>query len=103
MEHAEDINRLEAIVEKMIANYNILKQEKLSLEAVLGQKDKELKELRETVDSLKGEKSVIHKRVSGLIDSIEKWEKASSPSTAEPQRETGEKSQSQIFTIGGQQ
>jgi len=73
--HEEAMVRLEAVVEKLLAGYNGLKQEKLELEARLRQKEFEVEELQEVVATLKQEKTVVHKRVSGLLDSIEEWER----------------------------
>jgi hypothetical protein len=71
----EAMAQLEAVVEKLLAGYNSLKQEKAELEARLRQKEYEVEELQEVTGALKEEKSVVHKRVSGLLSSIEDWEK----------------------------
>lgn len=74
----EELSRLEGIVEKLLAQYGSLKQEKEQLEAELDRKNRELSELRDTAAQLQEEKSVIHGRVNSLISSLEKWEKTQS-------------------------
>lgn len=71
----EAMARLEAVVEKLLAGFNSMKQEKAELEAQLRQRHYEVEELQEVVTALKEEKSVVHQRVSGLLSSIEDWEK----------------------------
>ncbi len=71
----EAMARLEAVVEKLLANFNSMKQEKAEVEAQLRQRSYEVEELQEVVAALKDEKSVVHQRVSGLLSSIEDWEK----------------------------
>jgi predicted nucleic acid-binding Zn-ribbon protein len=66
---------LEAVVEKLLAGFNSMKQEKAELEAQLRQRQYEVEELHELVAALKEEKTVVHQRVSGLLNSIEDWEK----------------------------
>ncbi len=74
MSQNEDLARLESIVEKMIASFEELKQEKAGLESQLHQKNNEIRELRDTLNGLQQEKATIHDRVTGLLGSIEKWE-----------------------------
>jgi len=71
----EAMARLEAVVEKLLANFNSLKQEKAEIEAQLRQSHYEVEELQGVVAALKEEKTVVHQRVSGLLSSIEDWEK----------------------------
>ena len=75
MAYEEEFNRLEAVVEKLLESYSALKQKQEVLEASLEQKNQELLELRQSVGKHRDEKSQIHKRLTGLIDVVEKWEK----------------------------
>jgi uncharacterized coiled-coil DUF342 family protein len=68
MEHNEDLARLEQFVEKLIDSHNQLKKENSEINAQLQAKQQEITELQE-------DRSVMHNRVSGLIDRIDKWEK----------------------------
>jgi FtsZ-binding cell division protein ZapB len=72
----EELSRLEKIIEKLLSQFGTLKEEKEQLAAELEQKEREIVELRKAAAQLKEEKSVIHGRVSSLISSLEKWEKA---------------------------
>ena len=72
----EELSRLENIVEKLLSQFGTLKEEKQQLEAELDRKEQEIGQLKETAAQLKEEKNVIHGRVSSLITSLEKWEKA---------------------------
>lgn len=83
-DHQEDFGRLESVVEKLLASYNALKQDKDKLEASLLQKEREILDLQAKVTALKEDRSVIHKRVTGLIGSIEQWEKSHAQSGDRP-------------------
>lgn len=75
MESKVDLERLENIVEKLLARYNDLKGEQSRLERTLMEKDAEIIKLQGELRGMEEEKSGIHQRVSGLIASIEEWEK----------------------------
>ena len=75
-QHEEAMARLEAVVENLLTGFNGLKQEKLELEAKLRQKEYEVEELQEVMTTLKEEKSLVYRRVSGLLNSIEEWERS---------------------------
>lgn len=75
MESKVDLERLENIVEKLLTSYNDLKAEKQRLERSLMEKDAEIIKLDGELQGLTEEKAGIHNRVSGLIASIEEWEK----------------------------
>lgn len=75
MEHNEDLARLEQFVEKLIASHNQLKNENNEINAQLQAKQQEIAELREMVKNLQEDRSVIHNRVTGLLDRIDDWEK----------------------------
>lgn len=77
MENEGVFSRLEKSVEKLLAGLDKIRQDKNVLQAELFQKEQENKELREEVARLLDDKNLIHERVTGLINSIEKWEKSS--------------------------
>lgn len=76
MEQNEDLARLEQFVEKLIDNHNQLKRENGEMHALLQAKEQEIAELQEKMKNLHEDRGVMHNRVSGLIERIEKWEKA---------------------------
>ena len=75
MIHEEDFIRLEKNVEKLLVNIDRIQREKVALQESLREKEEENNELRAELANLKDDKSNVHKRVTGLIDAIEKWEK----------------------------
>lgn len=82
MEHEEDLKRLEQFVEKLLGSYNELKKESNELRADLLRQEKENGELRQQIEALQDNKSVVRERVSGLISRIEEWEKSQSSTPA---------------------
>lgn len=68
MSHVEDLNRLEQIVNKLLAGLDAMRAEKKQIEA-------ENQTLKQELAALRDEKSQVRQRVGGLIESIEKWEK----------------------------
>lgn len=93
MDTDKEISQLERIVEKLIANYQLLKDEKAAVE-------KELQALQQTVEDMKGEKATVHKRVLGLIQSIEKVEKSSQTKLEGEVGQAPIQKQAPIFSIG---
>ena len=76
MEYNEDLARLEQFVEKLIASHDQLKNENSEINAQLQAKQLEITELQEMIKNLQEDRSVMHNRVTGLIDRIDVWEKA---------------------------
>lgn len=76
MEQVESLARLEEAIEKLLTTMQEMKKEKSQLEAKLEEKSQESFELKQQLDTLQSERSRIHQRVSGLINSIDKWEKS---------------------------
>jgi len=88
MEQVESLARLEEAIDKLLTTLQEMKKEKSQLEAKLEEKDQEAFELKQQLDTLQSERSRIHQRVSGLINSIDKWEKsteAKAPDKGKPQ------------------
>jgi chromosome segregation ATPase len=75
-EKIDKFERLNLIVEKLLSNFNELKSEKESLEQTLNDKEEMVKSLQEKISFLEQDKSTIHNRVVGLINTIEDWEKS---------------------------
>ena len=76
MEYEEDLKKLESNVEKMLNSLDSVQGDKIKLHADVARLEKEKKGLEEQVKRLTDEKKHIHQRVSGLLGSIEKWEKS---------------------------
>jgi predicted nuclease with TOPRIM domain len=110
MEQNEDLGRLEQFVERLLASHNQLKNEKHELKAQLQQKEQEIAELKENNKGLQEDRSVMHDRVTGLIDRIDEWEKVFEGQEANPGDSSGS-SQSQnlnqesspLFKVGAEQ
>lgn len=88
MEQVESLARLEEAIEKLLTTMQEMKKEKSRLEIKLEEKEQESFELKQQLDTLQSERSRIHQRVSGLINSIDKWEKsteAKGPPKGKPQ------------------
>ncbi len=79
MEQVESLARLEEAIDKLLTTMQEMKKEKSQLEAKLEEKEQEAFELKQQLDTLQSERSRIHQRVSGLISSIDKWEKTTEP------------------------
>ncbi len=77
MEQVENLALLEEAIDKLLKSLQEVRQEKLQLLARLEKQEKEATELRQQVEDIQGERSRIHQRVAGLIETIDKWEKAS--------------------------
>ena len=71
----EDFIRLEKNVEKLLSNIDRVQKENIALQESLRRMEEENNALREEMSHLKDDKVDVHKRVTGLIDAIEKWEK----------------------------
>lgn len=77
MESEGDFSRLEKVVEKLLANFDKIKQDNNVLQKKLFQKEQENRMLLEEMVQLKSDKDTIHKRVTGLLGAIERWENTS--------------------------
>ena len=75
MEHNEDLARLEQFVEKLITSHNQLKNKNGEINVQLQAKQQEIAELQEMIKNLQEDRSVMHNRVTGLLDRIDDWEK----------------------------
>jgi predicted nuclease with TOPRIM domain len=75
MDNNEDLARLEQFVEKLIVSHNHLKNENDEVKVKLQAKQQEIAELQEMIKNLQEDRSVMHNRVTGLLDRIDDWEK----------------------------
>ena len=82
MEYEEDLKKLEGNVEKMLNSLDSAQGDKVRLQADIARLEQDKKGLEEQVKRLKDEKKSIHQRVSGLLGSIEKWEKSAAVEAA---------------------
>jgi len=111
MEQGEDLGRLEQFVERLLASHNQLKNENHAIKTLLQQKDQEIAELKETGKGLQEDRSVMHDRVTGLIDRIDEWEKALDNSETGPLGDASNSGQSRnvsketspLFNVGAKQ
>ncbi|MDH5524255.1 MAG: DUF904 domain-containing protein [Desulfobulbaceae bacterium] len=76
MEYEEDLGKLEKNVEKLLNSLDSVQDDRLKIKADLELLSQEKKALEEEVGRLKEEKRQILQRVTGLIGSIEKWQRA---------------------------
>ena len=107
MDNGEDLGRLEQFVERLLASHNQLKSENHETKMLLQQKEQEIAELKEMNKDLQENRSVMHDRVTGLIDRIDEWEKVlGNAETAQAEGSTGDQSQnatkesSPLFNVG---
>jgi chromosome segregation ATPase len=74
MEHNTELVRLEQFVDSLLTGYKSLKERYDALEAKLENRNSECARLKETVAELRGERTEVGSRITGLIERIEKWE-----------------------------
>ena len=79
MEYEEDLNKLENNIEKMLNSLDSAQGDKLRLQTDIVRLENDKKGLEAQIKRLNEEKKSIHQRVSGLLGTIEKWEKAAAP------------------------
>lgn len=110
MENNEDLARLEQYIEKLIVSYNHLKNEYNEISGQLQAKQQEIAELQEMIKNLQEDRSVIHNRVTGLIDRIDEWEKAfeqegsgQNSNSGEVQAQKITKKSSSLFSVASEQ
>jgi chromosome segregation ATPase len=92
MTQANELERLEAVVAKLLAKYEELRKEKLYLEDEVATRDMEIEDLQLLLESAKSERGDVTSRVEGLLDQIEDWEASLEEDTPE-RRETDSNSE----------
>ncbi len=71
---ANEFSRLERFVDNLLAKYNELKERNKLLKSNLAEQVGRCQGMEQELDELKGERSEVGNRVSGLIRRIERWE-----------------------------
>lgn len=74
MDQESEFERLERYVSKLLAQYDRLLEENSTLVKTVEQKDEEIHELRNQINSADTERGDISIRIKALIDQIEEWE-----------------------------
>lgn len=74
MEQESELQRLEKFVEKLLARFTALKDEKTQLEREVFERDLLIEELRDNISSKVTERNQISERVNKIVDQIEEWE-----------------------------
>ncbi len=74
MENNAELVRLEQFVDKLLGKYRKLQEMYAVLEATLEERNSECVNLQEQLSELRTERKTVGKKVTGLIDRIEKWE-----------------------------
>jgi len=74
MSYKEDFSRLEALVEKLLAQVDSLRRQNGELQQTLESRGMELDKMQNETGSLQEERGEILSRVNRLISSIEEWE-----------------------------
>ncbi len=109
MDRDNELQRLEQFVDKLLASFAELKEEKAILLKKLKDRDAQIVELQGNIASKDSERSEISMRVGKLVEQIEDWELAlegDSDSEEElPVEETGEaeegRVQHNLFSMSG--
>ena len=78
MEYEQDLKKLETNVERLLSTLDTAQDDRVKLKGDIARLELAKKELEDEVKRLSEEKNLILQRVTALIGSIEKWEKAGS-------------------------
>jgi len=97
MENNGELIRLERFVDKLLTQYNNLKEKYLALEVTLQQRDKECANLKDSIAELRSERSAVSDRVAALIERIVQWENEQEDAS-EPDIEDPSGMQGKLFT-----
>lgn len=76
MDESSSILQLEAVVDKLIRDYQTLQQERDKLARDLAGRDEQIIALQEENAQLNSEKQDVHGRVSSLLGKLEEWEES---------------------------
>lgn len=83
-----EFDRLEQFVNRLLAQFNQLREEKGRLESQLKKRDTEIAELKTELFSADSARGDITARVKGLIEQIEEWESTLTETVPEAETET---------------
>jgi len=75
MNQDSELTRLERFVEKLLASFAELRQEKAQLIQKLAERDSLIEELQGNISSQDSERGEISHRVNRIVNQIEEWEK----------------------------
>lgn len=107
-----NLEKLEAVVDKMLNNINELKKDKAALQAQVEARNVTIAELEEKVSSMTSSQEEVSSRVTNLLSSIEDWERSTEADEEEdryeaqdtqdipPAEEQSEKNGGSLFSIG---
>ncbi len=91
MTQDSELERLEAIVVKLLAKYDKLREEKIDVEAELAAREKEIDGLQDELNASNSQRGDMSSRVKGLLGQIEDWESSLEDEAEEiEEEETGE-------------
>ena len=76
MVYEKEFGRLEQFVEKLIKSYNDLKAENSGLRQQLAETEQQNQQNKDLVTSLQNDRTIMHERVTQLINKIDEWEKS---------------------------
>ena len=85
MDESGSLGKLEAVVDKLISEYQSLQQERDRLLADLRQRDEQIMALQEENAQLSSERKDMHGRVSSMLGKLVEWEESQSSSHSTPQ------------------
>ncbi len=74
MSQGSEFDRLEQFVGKLLSQYDQLLHKNTQLKRLLQQKEDEIQELKDRVNTADSERGDISSRIKGLIDQIEEWQ-----------------------------
>ncbi len=69
-----EFERLEQFVKQLLVKYDKIHNDNKVLKGLLGEKDREMQQLRSQLESADAERGDIATRVKGLINQIEEWQ-----------------------------
>ncbi len=105
MTQESELERLEAIVVKLLAKYDKLREEKIDIEAELAAREKEIDGLQGELNASNSQRGDMSSRVKGLLGQIEDWESALEDEAEEIQgkendeEETESRVQHNLFSV----
>jgi len=95
-----NLEKLEAVVEKMLGNINELKRDKAALQAQVEARNATIADLEAKLNAMTSTQDEVSFRVSNLLSSIEDWERSTENDPQDIPVEHIEKSGGGLFSIG---
>ncbi len=78
-----NLTKLEAVVEKMLANIQELKRDNADLTSQLASRNSKIEEMEGTIQRLTENQEEVSSRVTNILSSIEEWERSCGDDGAE--------------------